>query len=134
MPEIHRDRLREKADQRELTVGQLAKAARCSEDHIRSILAGRRHPSITVARSLAAAVDYPVAELIAGLESVTPLRRRRLAVGQTPQEVAERAGISYPHLVNLETGKRTASARVLRDLANALGCRPADIDPQRSAA
>lgn len=55
------------------------------------------------------------------------IRRRRLALGLTQLQLAENAGVSYPHLNNVEEGRKPPSVTVVAKLAAALGCEPADL-------
>ena len=55
------------------------------------------------------------------LDGENPIRVWRKHRGLTQQELAQRAGISKPYLSQIETGKRTGTAEVLSDIADALG-------------
>lgn len=57
----------------------------------------------------------------------TSVRERRKARGWTQPELGERAGISTTAVHNLEAGKNGFTDKTLVALANAFGCRPADI-------
>lgn len=49
------------------------------------------------------------------------IRRRREEIGLSRREVAERAGLSYPYLSELETGRKRGSPDSIRSVAEALG-------------
>ncbi|MFW6133208.1 MAG: XRE family transcriptional regulator [Planctomycetota bacterium] len=56
------------------------------------------------------------------------LRKRRLELGMTQDQVAEQAGISKPYLSNVETRRaRPPSDAVLRALERALSCEPGEL-------
>jgi len=55
------------------------------------------------------------------LNGENPTRVWRNYRALTQQELADRAGISKPYLSQIETGKRTGTAKVLAAIANALG-------------
>lgn len=57
------------------------------------------------------------------------LQRRRIEAGLNQRELADRAGIHRSHMSWLERGKRGASPRVLKRLAEALDCTVADLMP-----
>jgi transcriptional regulator with XRE-family HTH domain len=54
------------------------------------------------------------------LDGANPIRVWREHRGQSQRQLAETAGISKPYLSQLEAGKREASQRVLRRLAQGL--------------
>jgi transcriptional regulator with XRE-family HTH domain len=49
------------------------------------------------------------------------IRLRREEIGLSRREVAQRAGLSYPYLSELETGKKRGSPDSIRSVAKALG-------------
>ncbi len=49
------------------------------------------------------------------------LRRRRVMIPFTLQQLSDRTGVSPSHLGRIEKGKRFPSARVLKKIANPLG-------------
>jgi len=49
------------------------------------------------------------------------IRLRRQEIGLSRREVAQRAGLSYPYLSELETGKKRGSPDSIRAVAEALG-------------
>lgn len=55
------------------------------------------------------------------------LRELRLRVPLSLAELAQRAGMSYHSLHNMERGKQVPRIQSLRALAEALGCDPADL-------
>ncbi len=59
------------------------------------------------------------------LDGANPVRVWREYRGLTQQQLADAAGISKPYLSQIESGKRTGSAAVLRALADALAV---DVD------
>jgi DNA-binding XRE family transcriptional regulator len=67
----------------------------------------------------------PAATAYRILDGDNPIRVWRERRGMTQAHLAGRAAISTPYLSQLETGARTASTRVLRRLASALGV---DVD------
>lgn len=62
------------------------------------------------------------------------LTRRRILAGLQQKELAEMAGISKAQISRLELGRTGTSPDVLRRLAEALGCEPADLMPDEVAA
>ncbi|MCE7989595.1 MAG: XRE family transcriptional regulator [Caldilinea sp. CFX5] len=78
------------------------------------------------------AYDEAKAKLVAGeevipskvvyalLDDENPIRVWRDYRGLTQQQLAEKAGISKPYLSQLESGKRSGTTDVLRNLAQAL--------------
>ena len=77
----------------------------------------RRNPRETFPMSVANA-------LVAGENPVRVFRKHRKLSGS---EIAERCGIAAPYLSQIETGKRKASAEVLKKLAEALGVSVDDL-------
>jgi transcriptional regulator with XRE-family HTH domain len=62
------------------------------------------------------------------------LKRRRIEAGLNRRELAAKAGIHRSYMTWLEAGGRSASPRVLKRLAKALACEPADLmAPEPSA-
>lgn len=55
------------------------------------------------------------------------LRRWRDESGRTPEEIAWRAGISYPYLRALESGGKVPSLDVLARIAAVYGKPPGDL-------
>src|SRR4051794_21179563 len=55
------------------------------------------------------------------------LRERREGLGLTRKELADRAGLSYPYVSQLETGDREPSMDALGKLAAGLGIDPAEL-------
>lgn len=62
------------------------------------------------------------------------LRRRRIEAGLNQIDLAERTGLHRSHIGFLEKGRRGTTARTLSSLAEALGCRIADLMPDEKAA
>lgn len=67
------------------------------------------------------------------------IRRKRVQAGLTQGDLAAQAGISQSYMSMLEGGRASASAPVLKRLAEVLACEiadlmPAEIDGARSAA
>lgn len=52
------------------------------------------------------------------------IQTTRTGRGMSRRELAERAGISYPYLSEIENGKKRASSAALIEIANVLGLRP----------
>lgn len=50
------------------------------------------------------------------------VRRKRVAAGLSQVDLAERAGVSQPHISAMERGASSPSVEVLHALAEALGC------------
>jgi len=67
----------------------------------------------------------PAEVVFALLDGANPIKTWREYRGLTQQQLAEAAGISKPYLSQIEAGKRTGSAAVLRALADALAV---DVD------
>lgn len=63
------------------------------------------------------------------METVNPLRLRRLAKGMTQADLAKAAGISQQLLSKLESGKIRISAPKAVQFAELLDCRPAELLP-----
>ncbi|MEU8277400.1 helix-turn-helix domain-containing protein [Microbispora bryophytorum] len=61
------------------------------------------------------------------LHNPRKLRRRRVLAGLDQEEAAKLAGISWPYLSLLESGKRSPSVKVLHRLAAAIDCPVADL-------
>ncbi|RKR75231.1 helix-turn-helix domain-containing protein [Frondihabitans australicus] len=61
------------------------------------------------------------------------LRAARRAAGLTLAQLAERAGVSQPHLSQMENGKASPSIATLFRLADALGVTPQDLLPPTDA-
>ena len=61
------------------------------------------------------------------MKSSTALRSRRLALGLSQAQVAERAGFKQQHYSQLERGVRPLTTRMMERLAPALQCHPADL-------
>jgi transcriptional regulator with XRE-family HTH domain len=51
-------------------------------------------------------------------------------LGYRQSDVAELSGVSREHLSRLEAGICAPTRRTVRDLAQALGCEPAEIFPE----
>ena len=60
------------------------------------------------------------------------LRRRRVELGLAQKDVARAAGTVAGHLSELERGTRNPSPPLLKRIADALGCQPRDLMPDRS--
>lgn len=67
----------------------------------------------------------PAEVVFALLDGGNPVKVWREYRGLTQQQLADAAGISKPYLSQIENGKRTGSATVLRSLAKALAV---DVD------
>jgi transcriptional regulator with XRE-family HTH domain len=57
------------------------------------------------------------------------LKALRTAIGLTQPELAEKAGCHYTSVALMESGARSPSLRLARDLAKALSVRIDDLDP-----
>lgn len=57
------------------------------------------------------------------------VRRRRYEAGLTQKALAEKSGVSSTYLCGIERGARNASPVALSRLADALGCKVADLMP-----
>lgn len=55
------------------------------------------------------------------------VRRRRLAMGLSQEELAERAELHRTYVGSLERGERNVSLENIFRLADALGCLPRDL-------
>jgi transcriptional regulator with XRE-family HTH domain len=60
-----------------------------------------------------------------GVGTAIKLRRTELGLGR--RELAERAGLSYPYVSEIENGKKQGSQASLRAIAEALGLRPYEL-------
>jgi len=63
------------------------------------------------------------------MQSVSPLRLRRIAKGMTQADLAEAAGISQQLLSKLESGKINMKPEKAVLFAEILDCRPAELMP-----
>jgi transcriptional regulator with XRE-family HTH domain len=61
------------------------------------------------------------------LQDSTKLRRKRIEAGMNPSDLAKAAGYDVSHILFLERGKRSATARSLGRIAEALGCPITDL-------
>jgi transcriptional regulator with XRE-family HTH domain len=57
----------------------------------------------------------------------TVIKLRRTELGLSRRELAERAGLSYPYVAELENGAKQGSPRALEAIATALELRPAEL-------
>lgn len=55
------------------------------------------------------------------------IRRQRKAAGPSQEGLAERAGLHWTYISEIETGKRNISVGVLRRIADALGIRTSQL-------
>lgn len=55
------------------------------------------------------------------------LKAARLAAGLSQYQLAEKVGCSQHHISRWENGERGPSAKSLKKLANALGCKMEDL-------
>jgi hypothetical protein len=70
---------------------------------------------------------FPISVADALLAGDNPVRVFREFRGVTLKAIAERCAITVPYLSQIETGKRHASAEVLKKLAEALGVTVDDL-------
>jgi transcriptional regulator with XRE-family HTH domain len=64
---------------------------------------------------------------------MAPLKEVRAGQLLTMRELADRAGVVLSTVYLIESGRTVPSFRVIRDLSNALGVRPEDVDEFASA-
>lgn len=117
-------RLRE---QKGITVTELARATGLSPAHISEIERGRTAPSVRTLEKLARALGVSPGVLVrsVGANGVgEKLRRLRERLGLTQKEVAEKAGVSYGLIGQIESGRTQSSVTTLSLLAEALGVSP----------
>lgn len=90
-----------------------------SEEDYEDMIDGLKAEAI-LARVVAGEETFPH-ELIKELsETDSPMRVYRKYRGLTATQLAEAAGISQPHLSDIENGKKTGSVEVLARIAKAL--------------
>ena len=63
------------------------------------------------------------------MDTVNPIRLRRIAKGMTQSELASAAGISQQLMSKLESGKINLKPEKAVEFAEILGCRPAELIP-----
>lgn len=110
-----------------LSVTDLARASGLSPAHISEIERGRTSPSIRTLEKLAQVLDVQTSELVraVGASGVgAKLKRLRERLGLSQKELAERAGVSYGLIGQIESGRTQSSVTTLSLLANALGVSP----------
>ena len=130
MPAIHRQVLSDRIAASGLTSVQIAARCRVGAGQVRDICTGHQRPSIELVHRLAAVLGTEPAVLLADpsvLDRANPLRRRRWQTGLKVSEAAERAGVSPPHLKNVERDEKNASGELLARLARLYGCEPSDL-------
>ncbi len=110
--------LRERARQRGMTLRQVAERTGLSYGHVVMVSRGHRNLSPAAQARMESVLDAPVKVQSAQCAGVDPqaLWERMDAHDISQNEVARRAGISSSMLSQIMNGKRTPSARVLRDL------------------
>lgn len=114
-------------EQKGLTVTELARAAGLSPAHISEIERGLTAPSIRTLEKLAQALGVSPGALVrsVGANGVgEKLRRLRERLGLSQKEVAEKAGVSYGLIGQIESGRTQSSVTTLSLLAEALGVSP----------
>ncbi|MDI6894619.1 MAG: helix-turn-helix domain-containing protein [Bacillota bacterium] len=114
-------------EQKGITVTDLARATGLSPAHISEIERGRTAPSIRTLEKLARALGVSAGVLVrsVGANGVgEKLRRLRERLGLTQKGVAEKAGVSYGLIGQIESGRTQSSVTTLSLLAEALGVSP----------
>lgn len=114
-------------EQKGITVTELARATGLSPAHISEIERGRSAPSIRTLEKLARALGVSPGVLVrsVGANGVgEKLRRLRERLGLTQKEVAQKAGVSYGLIGQIESGRTQSSVTTLSLLAEALGVSP----------
>ena len=76
--------------------------------------------SQAMARIAAGEETWPMELIVALHETDSRIRTYRQYRGMTMMELAKAAGISQPHLSNIENGKKTGSVDVLKRIATVL--------------
>lgn len=110
-----------------MTVTDLARVTGLSPAHISEIERGRTAASVATLEKLAAALGVSPGVLVrsVGANGVgEKLRRLRERLGLTQKEVAEKAGVSYGLIGQIESGRTQSSVTTLSRLAEALGVSP----------
>lgn len=64
----------------------------------------------------------------------TSLRERRKGAGLSQETVARRLGLSRTTFVNIEKGRQRLATHQLVEIADALGCEPAELLPPKQSA
>jgi DNA-binding XRE family transcriptional regulator len=90
-----------------------------SEEDYEDLIDGL-HAQEVLARIAAGEETWPMELVTARANGENPIRVFRKYRGLTVTELAEAAGISQPHLSDIENGKKTGSVDVLKRLAVAL--------------
>lgn len=119
--------VRKLREQKGITVTELARASGLSPAHISEIERGRTAPSVRTVEKLARALGVSPGVLVrsVGANGVgEKLRRLRERLGLTQKEVAEKAGVSYGLIGQIESGRTQSSVTTLSLLAEALGVSP----------
>ena len=62
-----------------------------------------------------------------GNNESSPIRAARRAAGLTQVQLAEKAGCSQQDINRWETGRVNPTAKTLKKLAEAIGCKPGDL-------
>ena len=78
------------------------------------------HANAIMAKIAAGEETWPMEIVVAKANGENPIRVYRKYRGMTITELATAAGISQPHLSDIETGKKTGSVDVLKRIAVAL--------------
>lgn len=110
-----------------MTVTDLARSTGLSPAHISEIERGRTAASVATLEKLARALGVSPGALVrsVGANGVgEKLRRLRERLGLTQKEVAEKAGVSYGLIGQIESGRTQSSVTTLSRLAEALGVSP----------
>lgn len=110
-----------------MTVTDLARSTGLSPAHISEIERGRTAASVATLEKLARALGVSPGVLVrsVGANGVgEKLRRLRERLGLTQKEVAEKAGVSYGLIGQIESGRTQSSVTTLSRLAEALGVSP----------
>ncbi|MDH6268447.1 DNA-binding XRE family transcriptional regulator [Rhizobium sp. SG_E_25_P2] len=103
-----------------------------SEDDYEDLIDGLR-ADVIMARVSAGEETWPH-ELVKELsETDSRIRTYRQYRGMTMMELAKAAGISQPHLSDIETGKKTGSVDALKRIATALRVDLDDLVPLRDS-
>jgi transcriptional regulator with XRE-family HTH domain len=134
--------LRAFRERRGASQAELARRTGIARTYLVAMEQGRHEPSLELLARIAAALDYPLPELVwslagepfadpaAPLAARVRLRRRRL--GLRAAELAARAGTTRATISQIEAGvNANPSVRLLARLARALECCPSELAPPR---
>lgn len=123
---VRGEQIRALREERGYTLQDLAKRANLSLSYLSEIERGSKRPSLKTIDKLAAALNVSKAQLIkgdvtdTGLSLGDKIRLLRSEKGLTPQDLAQRAGISLSYLNEIERGAVYPALNTLKKIAEGL--------------